>query len=416
VKTFDRSIFPNYGTGSEAASYVAQYAEGDNSILGIATLPKAIGNPGEHDYLGLLNGWDACYLVNPSADAAAVVLGMSDAANPWPFHARDTKTNKMLLASDWPKASMLPACYGKDNPFVAYTTACPYDLGQATGHAPSWHVLAAAMYGSKTIKAALSQWTNYVACLWANPSYRLPNGPCSIQHVESARGIAWTQRQMAQAAKLSDAPDLFDGWIKASLAELTTYLQSQSGRMPMIDTCVNYPTNSIATGYAFAPWQLHFQMQDLGYQIQLGYTEAQVPFDILATMVLDSLLSSQHEFASLYEVSYYDANRVPARDWAACLTLTAATNPKVAAALACAENSLALRTAMAEPDAMTPGDFDGHPASPVGYGSMLRACAAMIRDYATDQARAAAAWAVVAQHDRADYSQQPKYNIVPRAA
>jgi hypothetical protein len=35
--------------------------------------------------------------------------------------------------------------------------------------------------------------------------------------------------------------------------------------------------------------------------------------------------------------------------------------------------------------------------------------------FATDQVRAQQAWEITAQHMRADFSKNPKYNIVPRS-
>lgn len=432
IKDFDRSKFPNYGMKSAGASYVAAYAKADNSLMGPGLIIAQMGNEGEHDWLGLLNAWDAAYLVNPSADAAAVVLGMSDAGNVFPFHAIDTATNVMLDAYAYAKTSDNANYRGlAGNPFRQYTTALPVgrSLEQCTGHAPSFHVLAAAMFQSDAAKAGLSQWTAYLTCWQANYTYRLPNGPAKFTAEEGARGAAWTTRQLAQAAQFSDQPALFEGWLKLRLAEMTSAMGA-AGPFPIMTGWLVYPTNNGTTGWAFAPWQvLDMLGQSLGYCLQLGYTDAQPVFDMLALIRMDSIDQIQHEFATIYSLAACEngdrPNGARATSWVEALTWQAALNPNLAAALACLEGSVELQSAYAGlpagqlPAGYQAGDFLGYPASPngTGYSAIARPMFVMIKDHYTDDpVRAAAVYAKFDSFDREEYSKNPKYDQVPRAA
>src|SRR6185437_3486559 len=99
-------------------------------------------------------------------------------------------------------------------------------------------------------------------------------------------------------------PDLFAGWLKLRLAELTTVLE-QAGPLPVINAWLVYPTNDSSTGYAFAPWQvLDMLGQALGYLLQLGYSEVQPIFNQLALVRMDSIDKYPHELATSYSLTF----------------------------------------------------------------------------------------------------------------
>jgi len=419
LKPFDRSKFPHYGASAAKASYVAAYAKADNSPMGPGLISSQLGNEGEHIWLGLLNAWDVPALDNPTPENLAIVLGMSDAGNVFPYRAIDTATNRMLDAYAYPKTSLNKNYRGLDgNPFAQFKTSIPVNrtLDQVTGHAPSFHVAAAAMFQTMRHKAMLSQYTAYLACWEANYNYRLPNGPTQFAAEEGARGAAWTTRQLVQAAQFSDQPDLFAGWLKLRLAELTTVLE-QAGPLPVINAWLVYPTNDSSTGYAFAPWQvLDMLGQALGYLLQLGYSEVQPIFNQLALVRMDSIDKYPHELATSYSLTFCEngdrANGAHAQSWGQSLQFDAAIKPKTAAALACAEGSQAMQDALGTGN--KPGDYVGYPASSTGYAAIMQAFLAYIVDYFTDDpVRALAVWNKYTQWARQVWD-DPKYDIVPR--
>lgn len=407
AKPVDKSLFPTYGAGSETASRVDAYAKADNSRMGVSLWCKAMQTTGERDDLGLLDASSSAALTNPSDAANAVVRGMADASAPFPFHSIDTETGDMLLSSNYPKASALPACYGVGNPFVKYTSACPYSLQQATAHAPAFNALAAAMYGTDYDKASLAQWANYIGRLWQNPGYCLPGGPTNVLHGQT-RGKAWSLRTIVQASRLSDHPDLFASWANMLADHMATSWTAQTG------IAIDGFDAVYSGGAGFAPYQQHFLIQSLGYAIQLGFTGFQRTLDYFAPTICASILDAQHELATIYTNGYMQ-NGVAAKDWVQALQFGAATDPTTAAALACAEDSAAMQTALGTQGGQ-PGDFSGYPTAPTGYAAIMQPAVAYVARYATDQTRAQAAWTKYAKYQRQNYATDPKYNIMPRAA
>lgn len=402
----DLTLFPTLG-GAPTATMAKDYAAADNGPMGMGCDTKSIGNGGEWPHLGPVPQWDSCWLTNPSADNATVVRGMADAGCPWPYHVIDPATNAMLDVTQFKQVSMLQVFLGaKNNPIQKYVTACPLSLSQAQGHDTNRNALACAIFGTDYDREELALWNNYVNSLWQNPGYRLPAGCCDTHNGELPRSIGRGLTSMLYAAKYSSNPAYFDAWVRPYLADLTARALAQTG-IHVDQLALIYPNNG------FAPWQNHIMIYGLGLALQFGYTEAQQAFDYFTVTLLDSILSAQHEFATLYSVPARDASGNLAPDWVAALHDAALFDNRVAAAITCAENSQELRNAMAEPGSMAPGDFcyDGKDTSPTNYCAIMRPAVVMAARYATDQPRAQAALAILEAHDRADYSQNPKYNL-----
>lgn len=431
IKDFDRSKFPKYGDEAANASCAGAYANADNSLMGPGLETAQVGVEGANRWLSLYPDWDLDQLENPSDENAAVVLGMSYAANVFPFHARDSRTNRVLNAYDYQYTSMQAPFLGKnDNPFKPYRTSIPTKrtLDGVTGHAPAWHVLDAAMFQSMRAKGRLSEYTAYLCCWQANYGYRLPNGPTKFSKEEGARGAAWTTRQLAQAAQWSDQPELFAGWLDQRLDELTTVLGNK-GPLPIVDAWLAYPTNDTSTGWGFARWQVvDFLGQALGYTLQLGFTKAQTVFNTLANIAMDSMDKRPHELSTIYWLTACEngdrANGRRAQSWDEAMQFHADTHKAVANALACPEGSVELQSAYANlpagqlPPNTKAGDFVGYPTSDTGYASNSQPMYAYMVDFCTtDPARALAVWNkfTAARAGRVKWGNN-MYNIVPRRA
>jgi hypothetical protein len=419
VQAFDRSLFPYYSDAGSKASAVASFAKSPQGPMATALWCQSMGTTGERGDLGLLPSWDAMYLTNPSADAANVVFGMADAIAPFPFHAIDTQTNQMLLAGNY-KFSCMGAYAGQyGNPFMPLTgtSVCPISMSEAQAHAPAFNALAAALRGTAYDKANLAQWANYIGSLWIQPAYRISNGgPTHLDSHVQTRGAAWCLRTVAQAAKLSDHPDLFAGWLTEMASEIPA-IAAKPG-MPMLLANVQYPPVDagpppVARGYGM--FQLDYFVAATGYAIQLGNKEFQPLLDYFQPFVTDRMLAVQHEFATIYEATYKDTSGNVAANWVQSLQFTTATSPALAAAFLCAEGSQALQTAMSWTG--LPGDFNGYPESPdgTGYSAIYRGAAAYTAAFATNQTAAQAAWAKFLLYDREVYTTGPKYSVMPRA-
>lgn len=400
----DLSLFPQYGAGSSTASMAAAYAAADNSPTGYGVADPRMSDTGEEANLGPLPAWDACYLTNPSTANAAVVRGMSDSASVWGFHAIDPTTNAMLDVTKVPKASF--GWYSAGDPIVAYTTADPKTLSEAQAHAPVFSALACAVYGTDYDKEELSFWANYVQSLWQNPGYRLPAGCVSQMHTQT-RGNGRGLVVLLYAAKLSDKAAYFDAWVQATAADLWGGLDAQTGLQIQQAGAVVYPN------HGFAPWQNHILAYGVALGVKLGYTQFQPSLDYLAIPIMDAVNGSYHEMATSYNVCLADAAGTIAPDWTTALNYTALVNPKVAAAMAQPEDSLARIQALEGSTAgYIAGDFAGYPTSATGYAACAQPALALIAKFATDQTNAQAAWAKFKKYARADYSVNPKYNVI----
>lgn len=405
----DLSMFPKYGPGSENVDLTASYAKVSHAPMSCALWTRGMENTGERADLGRLDEFSAIYLKNPSAGNATVVLGLADAASSFPFHGRDFATGKMVDLSANPKtAYTLGGQYGNSVP--AIKTACPQSLSEAAAHAPTFFALAAAIYGTDFHKEGLSMWANYVGSLWQSWDYRLPNGYCRSTHGQT-RGKGRQLTVVLYASKLSDNPAYFTAWANSAGADASSFWPSKFGvQMDMSDP-------AYFNGAGVSTYQNHILIAAMGQALDYGVSSFQPAFDHFATYLMDSLLDAQHEFATLYAVYFKDASGNIATNWAQALQFTAAHDPKLTAALLCAEGSQELQTAMGWVGTL-PGDFQGYPTSPTGYAAMMQPAPVAVFRHATDQVRAKAMWAKFLQYGlpRIDYSTNPKYNIVPKSS
>jgi hypothetical protein len=408
----DLSLFPKYGPGSESASMYSQYMASDRGIQGNRLLPVGLAQTGEWPGLGPLAEYDADYIGNPSANNATVVLGMGEAGCPRGFHCIDPATQKMVDLTGNPKCTLalnnsFNGQFG--NKIGAFTTAIKTSLSEAAAHAPSLAVLAAALTGASFYKEELALWANYVGGLWQNWGDRLQQGCTDAKHGQT-RGKARALIKVLYAAKFSDNTAYFDGWVRAMCANLSSVLTAQTG-MHIDQYNAVYAGNK-----GFSPWQQQMLIHALGMALDYGYTEAQAGFDYLAENFLDSILSAPHEMALYEGVRYIDDSGAKLANWVAGIGATQG----LATARTCAENSLAMQSALGnEVPPCVAGDFGqpgSSPFSPTNYVAIMQPCAASVYDHATDQTRAKAAWQVITANSHVNFTTNPKYNIVPRRA
>lgn len=407
LPTADLSKFPNYPQGTGQETLYSQYAAGDNSPMSQgALISAAIGNGGEHPYLGSMPEWDADYLVNPTADNATVVFGCADACSVLGFVMLDPATNKMLDVTQWPKASWNgPQRGATGNPIAKFQTFNRCSLGQAQDHAPVFCALAAELRGTDYDRETLSLWCNFANSLFQNYAYRLPAGCTGSDGIP--RGTGRGLVVLTYATMLSDQPAYFDAWMKATLADFQVKFGAQTG-IQVVQKSFGYPHNG------FGPWLQHLLVYGIGCAMQHGYkAEGQWALDYFATAILDSVLVTQDELSTIYNSQWADDNGVVAKDWAQGLQFAALNQPKIAAALVCVEGSQALQAALGS--GFPAGYYSGYPTEPTGYPAMMQPAMAVIREMATDQTRATAGWTKFAANavTHIDYSHNPKYNVTP---
>jgi hypothetical protein len=297
VSNPDLSMFPKLGPGSEKASMAAAYAKADNGPLGIGPVEKDQTQQGEHNYLGPLPEWDADWLTNPSAENAEVVGGMSDASCPYPIHAIDPATNKMVDVRDFPNISFVAPLRGaKGNPIVPFKSAAPV-LVTDRMHAANYCALAAVIFATDFDKEELAFRANFTSSLFDNYSYRLPEG-CSSMDGALVRGLGRGLVQLCYAAKYSNVPDYFAPWIDAQCRDALRIQNGQTG--------IKIQQAAIAGGYdndQYAPWQEHVYINGIATAMQFGHTNWQPVLDYHLDTLFSSLLDAPHELATMYAAS-----------------------------------------------------------------------------------------------------------------
>lgn len=405
----DLSMFPKLGAGGETVDLLAEFLKADNGPMGRSLWTAAMANTGERQDLGEIDGFDAIYLKNPTADNATVVRGLSDAACSFQFHGIDPATQKMVSLAGNPKISYLGQIDGQyGNAVPKITSACPQNINEAAAHAPTFCALAAAIFVTEYDREELALWANYVGGLWQNWEYRLPCGYAKATYGQT-RGKGRSLTTVAYAAKLSDNPTYFETWLHDGGTDASAHWPAQTGIQIDQNNAVYFDNKG------FAPYQQHILIASMGQAIQAGASEYQGAFDYFCTYLFDSMLEAQHEFATAYQVRYKDDTGAIATDWKQALEFTAVHDPLLTAAMAQAEGSQALQDALQRKDVHQAGDFIGYPTSPTGFPAIMQPALAYAAMFATDQTRAQAAWAKFKQWQRIDYISNPKYNIVPRA-
>jgi hypothetical protein len=373
----DLSMFPALGAGGESADMAVAFAEADNSVMGRSLWAAAMATTGERPDLGVIDGYSAVYLRNPTASNAAVIRGLADAACAFPFHGIDPETNKMVSLAGNPKITYLQALaaqYGNIVPKV--TTACPQNLNEADAHAPTFCALSAAIFGTDYDREELALWANYVGALWQNWTYRLPSGMRSCVSGQT-RGKGRGLTAVLYAAKLSDQPDYFSAWAEDAGVEMSTLFPAQTG------IHIDQRDPAYYGGKGFSNYQEHILIAAIGQALDLGFTGFQPALDYFAEYLTSALLDSPHEFATLYSMYHKDDAGNVAADWLQALQFSAAKDPKLAAALQCAEGSQALQVAMAAVGTQ-PGDFLSYPTEPTGYAAMMQPALAALVNHAAN--------------------------------
>lgn len=412
----DTSLFSRYGMHSPTASMYEAWQASARGPMDVGCTTQGIGNEGERAALGPLPQWIVNYFNNPTAENLAVALDMDLRSTPWQAHVLDPNTEKMLLASDYKAASLLDVFRGKPgNPITPFKSATPLDIDQARTHATVYGAFGAAMTGRKAYMDELSHWTNYIQCLQENPQYR--RTPGSEVANGAPRGKARGLTLQVYAAKLSMHRDMFDAWNIDNAAYLNEYFAAQTGIQ------IDHFQNSGYPNHGFAPWQQHALIYAIGHAIQCGYMQFQPAFDYLCAWLFDTQLVVPPEYSTMYNLSMADSAGVMAKDAADCLRITGTFNANVANALQFATGTPELIGALfpTEPvhSKYKAGDYAGNPWSSTGYPPQLQPALAQARDYATDQTRAQAAWAMFQSRARDPvqvYADNGKYDIVPRAA
>jgi hypothetical protein len=410
------ALQPNAGN---ATAYV-QASRGPMDIPGWLI---AMGSAGDREELGgPLRGTDADYVANPTAANASWVRRKADESAPWPYHCIDSKTQKMLLASDYPAATF--ARYPDDpkgNPILPYTTNTPLDCTGSSSHTYPLNALACELFGRTDFDCEeMALWANYTACLQTRPAYRMADNGAAwtgpIHTSGSARGAGRTVTILLYAAEFAYNSELFKRWANVQIDDIAARTAAQTGIQ--IDQAASmsqgYPRNE------FAPWQHGMETEAVGHAVERGYKNAQAPFDLFATYIMDAILLGPHELLTQYGCAWLRADaKTPVDGWSEGLQVQATYNTTVAAVLQCAEGSPELQKALGFTvgNIHRAGDFvASDPTTDSNYIAQIMGAVARIRDHATDQVRAIAAYDKFHQYARVSNTGSPKWLLIASTA
>lgn len=425
--TLDASKVPKYGNQNSSASFAAELAKPKNSQTAYANYSKGpmgsqlfaqnMDMTGERPDIGILPGWDAAYVINPSTDNLNVVKVMGDAAAVWPYHFLDPKTGKMLSLTDYPHATLDAGQSDSTNPInLDGTSNTPLQVG-TDSHFPAMAVLAALVFGSEYYVEEAEMAALYAGALWEGWGYRLDKGagPCSFEHGQT-RGKAWRLRQAAQASVLGGPnASMFADWVNQMISEMQGIFSTQIG-MPVDQTYggIAYPHGGVAT------WQEDFLFSSLVYVNKLGFTAAKPLALLMAPFFEQRLLFAHWIFASIYYFSVRKddgtliANFGDSLKWMASnptYNYDGPTGQMIANALAQVPGSAAEMKALSF-RTQPAGTFLGYPTEVTGYSAIMQPAVYALRTIGSPNAQAALK--VFQDHQTIAWvsDNDQKYNIV----
>ncbi|MGH7169794.1 MAG: hypothetical protein ACRELG_05900, partial [Gemmataceae bacterium] len=266
--------------------------------------------------------------------------------------------------------------------------------------------------------------------LETNESYRgYSQGLIGPSHGQ-VRGIAWTLREMADAAYiLPDSYPLkaeFNADVNNSIANFnSTYTNNASASqlgLLLTGGSLAYNMNG-GTGNGMAPWQHDFLTWSAGHAAELGFTGAAQFRNWLAVFEITLMTGWQTNptkgycwlLGSAYNLQVLDASSKPIPSFN---TIYATTFPTLVG-LAC--NSPTMITALAKLEGQTwqAGEMPGYPYSATGFPANLQIGLASAGDSGLSNAQAA--WTIfqgrsVQPSGSTAYNDYPNFAVLPRSA
>lgn len=414
----DRSLFPNYATGTPA-TWATQYDLSYNG-LGVASLP-GMGSGGARPDIAYVPEWDVPFIVAPSDDTFVIVRAAADGCGAWPLYALDDNTGLPFDVTQYPDVNLLPPYQQggiKANPLAIYNndpkaqaisgSKCKPELSHQTGYA----FVAAAATGTAHDKFHAAVWANY-ALTAGNPDVRQRSGVMAL----AERATAWALRSLFLGSQVSCMPDYFAAQLEANRAIADALPKNPFG---ILGTYLRPTDAGLHTG--IAGWQENYNRIVLSpvaaklpqWQPFNKYLCSFIPIAMnagywqLSTIYVLRVLEADGgaylaDYPAMLRASLVDSlsNAHWSADDAAAVTAPGVTQDQVTAIIA-----------KYKPTAKA-GDFFNAAAAPDTYSAEMRAAIAGSVDAGIEGA--ADAWALVQTvPTKPDFSKGWGFNIVPR--
>lgn len=430
---------PNYkasltGSSTTIASKAAELAL--NEDIGQNGITKAyMGDVGYAPGIGILPEWAALYLVNQGSVAKNTMLKQADLGGSWPFHFRDSVTDRPISFADWPYATISPNAGDSTNPGTSLQEKLPDNVPATTlpanpnlpdcAHHPDFFFLPYMVTGDYYYMEGLLFYQRFIA-IQNNPHATWRDGRKGLWFKEQSRGIAWALRTTMHAQYIVPTTHPLKSDIEyqsaANLTWFTTNYLSGTGFANALGVINHLPYAGLAyTGYggvantALAPWQDNFITAASGRAVELGYSEF-LPLLTYKSKFPVGLLTSGTAFcwqlAGAYNVTVTNTAYGTLFN-----TFGEVYQASFSAGVLAAQcGSQAMTTAMTylEGSRQTLNSMSGYPDLILGYPSNLQPAVAYSATY--DVQGGDDAWTVFEGRSlKPDYNTAPQFAIEPRA-
>lgn len=394
-------MVPNYELltlkESLLASLNTTYTPGGNGPL-----RASWGDTGDHQQIGLMPEWDACYVLSGDIRALNSSIVASKSGGSFSYHYRDENTGHPVSIDTYPTMDEQNYSAG----LVQGTGGNPYSHDQsadASAHAPLLGYLAFLATGDAIHLDELQFQANYLM-LWRLASARTYlNGPQDGVGGLQNRGQAWFIRTLAAVAAITpDAHPLknyFVNKLNNNIDEKTAHWASPSKNVFGHMQDYNWPTK-------VTPFENDFMLMTFGWLVDLGFTSATAMRDWLAKSPPGRLGQGGSGYCPYFAAPYkWDAGISPTptgdtfySNW---VTLYQANYP-VESGSACPAG-LKSDSYQNVPNS---GDFTN------GHYSSLKAALAVAVDAGVATQNT---WNQLLGYATNDYTYSSRYNLVPRS-
>lgn len=403
------AMLPNYAPG-QPYSYYDALKDRDYSLSGLGVSTTwGMPNTGARADIGMNPAWEVPAIVDFNDKNAEVVRWSGDSAAPWSMHAFDPATNQPAKITDYPNISnnwYFLRAGPDDNPFKGGPGFGSGPSDPNVAHLTHFGILPTLMFGTEYDKRELASWANFCQ-LTKNPAYRGYAKGDNLLTDAQVRARAWSFEQVYAAGVILD-DDYYRQMAKHSLKQGIAFIKSEPG---IVDVRSTRPYENHT---AFAPWQLHYEVQALGYCYQLAKVANDADDQADLYWLLDALGSRVvipsmglnsgivcYQHATTYSMQVRADNTSPVAKTYEEAYLLNAFAPGVCGELFAGYNNY------------QPDDMAGYPYSDTGYVAMMQPALAACVDAGLDGAQEALE--LYLEHKRWS-GRQWKFNILPRYA
>lgn len=414
----DSFLIPKYGSSVPTNTYLNSVAQSVAPMTN-GDLDDNLGAGGAHDWLGLLPRWDAVYVTSDcDIRGYRYMLAEADAAMSYQHSVlMDSVTGESLSVNDRPTAVV-------QNPSPAgiaagWTTGMsPYgnnSTGSGASHGLSAGFTAYAVTGMWGYLREMTHWTTSMIT-WTQSNRNTTFNGMTVRrgYWGSTRGVAWTYRNVAQAARLLP-----------NVHYLKPYFINTVDGMFSLDTnefvdSPNFPLGTVDEENGDTEYKtfMHaFLVQSLGYVVlDLGF-DSGLEFAQHTATLIAGLMGNTGEY--VWNFGPGEDREVGVTDSGTRYTTFTQMSadldnvPSYAQGQVPGSQALAnLMFANGDADSTLIGTLSGTPTSPTGYPANYRPAVSYLTRLGISGGDAC--WSRITGGLQADYSNIPQFNIVPR--